>query len=248
MATPGSSTKINAIAGISQIMQSTSDEEATFASAVYHAGIIIKKSDGKLYLTDGVKTFANLTPIVDTAVVPLSAAAATAVNKSFGEDGKATNAEGAFVVLGADGKISDDRLSVVDGGKIVASYLSDIYDEETGKLKLDVVPDVCRAHLTYVATYAELPSEGTADSGLYLVLDASGDPTVDKGAATYAYRAETKEWIKIAEAESLDVDYGKIECSETNVEAAGAVMYKHTVELTAPTLTQYASLLSATGA
>lgn len=38
-----------------------------------------------------------------------------------------------------------------------------------------------------------------------LVLDASADATVDAGAATYIYRSSTTSWIKISEAESLDV-------------------------------------------
>jgi hypothetical protein len=38
-----------------------------------------------------------------------------------------------------------------------------------------------------------------------LVLDATGDSTVASGAATYLYRVSTTSWIKISEAESLDL-------------------------------------------
>lgn len=38
-----------------------------------------------------------------------------------------------------------------------------------------------------------------------LVLDASADPTVNAGAATYVWRSSTSTWIKISEAESMDV-------------------------------------------
>lgn len=38
-----------------------------------------------------------------------------------------------------------------------------------------------------------------------MVLDATGDETVSRGAATYIYREEGKEFIKISEFESLDV-------------------------------------------
>lgn len=38
-----------------------------------------------------------------------------------------------------------------------------------------------------------------------LVLDATGDPTVASGAATYLYRVATTSWIKLNEAESLDL-------------------------------------------
>jgi hypothetical protein len=40
-----------------------------------------------------------------------------------------------------------------------------------------------------------------------LVLDASDDPSVDSGAATYIYRLSTTEWIKISEWESLDLSF-----------------------------------------
>jgi hypothetical protein len=38
-----------------------------------------------------------------------------------------------------------------------------------------------------------------------LVLDASTDPTVTSGAATYIYKLSTTTWYKVSEAESLDV-------------------------------------------
>ena len=38
-----------------------------------------------------------------------------------------------------------------------------------------------------------------------LVLDASGDPTVTAGAATYVYDTVTTTWYKVSESESLDV-------------------------------------------
>lgn len=38
-----------------------------------------------------------------------------------------------------------------------------------------------------------------------LVLDASADATVTSGAATYVYQLSTTSWIKISEAESLDI-------------------------------------------
>lgn len=38
-----------------------------------------------------------------------------------------------------------------------------------------------------------------------LVLDASGDETVSHGAATYIYRKDSEEFVKISEFESLDI-------------------------------------------
>jgi hypothetical protein len=43
-------------------------------------------------------------------------------------------------------------------------------------------------------------------NGLYvLVLDATGDPTVTTGAASYVWREATSSWIKMTEYESLDL-------------------------------------------
>lgn len=47
-----------------------------------------------------------------------------------------------------------------------------------------------------------------AKNGLQIiVVDASGDPTVASGAATYVYRESTTSWIKIAEHESQDISF-----------------------------------------
>lgn len=40
---------------------------------------------------------------------------------------------------------------------------------------------------------------------LVYVLDATGDPTVASGAASYIWKANTSEWIKLTEFESMDV-------------------------------------------
>jgi len=46
----------------------------------------------------------------------------------------------------------------------------------------------------------------TPTNGKYvLVLDASGDPTVNSGAASYVWRAATSQWIKLTEYESMDM-------------------------------------------
>jgi hypothetical protein len=46
----------------------------------------------------------------------------------------------------------------------------------------------------------------TPSNGLtVLVVDASADPTVDTGAATYVYRESNTSWVKISEYESLDI-------------------------------------------
>lgn len=40
---------------------------------------------------------------------------------------------------------------------------------------------------------------------MVLVLDASADPNVTSGSATYVYRLSTTTWIKISESESMDL-------------------------------------------
>jgi hypothetical protein len=52
-------------------------------------------------------------------------------------------------------------------------------------------------------------------------------------------------WVKIAEVESLDIDVAAIRCDYTNVQAAGAVMYDHTVLLEAPSATDFVTMMEA---
>lgn len=65
-----------------------------------------------------------------------------------------------------------------------------------------------------------------------LVIDASADPTVTSGAATYVYRLSTTSYIKISEAESLDIvlDWANIQNGPTSSPAAidNAVTLSHT--------------------
>lgn len=65
-----------------------------------------------------------------------------------------------------------------------------------------------------------------------LVLDATADPTVDSGAATYIYRLATDSYIKISEAESLDIvlDWNNIQNGPSSTPTAidNAVTQSHT--------------------
>ncbi len=67
-----------------------------------------------------------------------------------------------------------------------------------------------------------------------LVLDATGDSTVASGAATYLYRVSTTSWIKLSEAESLDLILqwaniqGKPTSSPTAIDTAVANSHTHT--------------------
>ena len=67
-----------------------------------------------------------------------------------------------------------------------------------------------------------------------LVLDATGDPTVTSGAATYLYRVSTTSWIKLNEAESIDLVLqwaniqGKPTSSPTAIDTAVSNSHTHT--------------------
>jgi len=66
-----------------------------------------------------------------------------------------------------------------------------------------------------------------------LVIDASADPTVDSGAASYVWRQATSQWIKLTEYESLDLQLtwanlsGKPTSSPSAIDAAVANSHTH---------------------
>jgi len=66
-----------------------------------------------------------------------------------------------------------------------------------------------------------------------MVLDATGDPTVASGAATYIYRADTSTFVKISEAESLDLALqwanitGRPTSSAAAIDSAVAAAHSH---------------------
>lgn len=85
--------------------------------------------------------------------------------------------------------------------------------------------------LVVVDDIAARDALGTPDGGtMVLVLDASDDATVDSGAATYVYVTGTG-WVKISEAESLDLilDWDDIQNgpSSTAANIDQAVNWRH---------------------
>ena len=247
--TPGSSAKLNTVKGVSSILFTTASEESSLSNKVLPAGILVKKSDGKVYITDGTSTLDEIPVLVDQV---LTSAEKTALSTALGT-GSYVAAAGGVVVHDANGKIDDGSLNVVSSGKIVESYLSDYIDPDTHKVLLSALPDTVRAGVTYVADIDardELSAE--QKKSLAFVIDATDDPTVTRGAAMYGWD-ETAEsgsgaWVKIAEVESLDIDVAAIQCDYTNVQAAGAVMYDHTVFLEAPTASEFVELQEAASA
>lgn len=245
--TPGSSSKLNTVKGVSSMMVTTSSEETSLATKVLPAGILVKKSDGKVYLTDGTKTLESIDPLIDQI---LTSVEKTALSAAFGT-GSYVAAAGGVVVHGANGKIDDSELNVVNDGKIVESYLADYIDPVTHKVLLSALPDTVRAGVTYVADIAARDAlSDEQKKSLAFVIDATDDTTVTQGAAMYGWEATANDgagaWVKIAEVESLDIDVAAIRCDYTNVQAAGAVMYDHTVFLEAPTAAQFVALQEAT--
>lgn len=67
-----------------------------------------------------------------------------------------------------------------------------------------------------------------------LVVDASDDATVTSGAATYVWRESTEAWIKISEAESMDIQLtwsaltGKPSSSASQIDSAVTASHSHT--------------------
>ena len=217
---PGSASKLNTISGVSAFLSFTSAEETSLATKVLPANILVKKSDGKFYYTDGTATVAALPVLIDNV---LTAAEKGALSAAF-STGSYVAAAGGVVVHDGTGKIADSSLNVVENGKVVESYLSDYIDPTTHKVLLSALPDTVKAGVTYVATYADLASlDAEQKKSLAFVIDATDDPSgeVHQGAAMYAFQGGN--WVKIAEVESLDIDISAIECSYTNIVAAGGV-------------------------
>ena len=243
--TPGAAGKLNTIKGISKIINTSSAEETTLATKVFPAGLIVKKSDGKIYVTDGVTTLADLPPRVDQVV---DSAEKGALSAAFSTGSYVIAANG-VVVHDGTGKISDDSLNLVNNGKLVESYLSEYIDQSTHKVLLSALPDTVRAGVTYVADITARDAlSAEQKKSLAFVIDATADTTVTQGSAMYAWDASQNAgsgaWVKIAEVESLDIDVAAIECSYTNMQAGGAVMYDHELEI-GMTATELGALLDA---
>lgn len=257
--TPGSSTKLNHLTGVVRLTNLTNAEKTSLAEKVLKANILIVDEDRKIYLTDGVKKISELTPVVDTTIAPLTNAMREALNKTFSGDSGAYKAtEGGFVVLGAAGgdghpKIADVQLNLVDqNGHLVATYLQDVLTDSNGIIKLEKLPSQMRQHMVFVENYAALAGL-TPEQKLNMVwvIDASDDPSgkVESGWAIYVWNIQggvaTGDPIKAMEGEGLDIDFDAIASTYENIQKAGAVMYDHPLQMDAPTLTNYVSLLEA---
>lgn len=245
--TPGSNTKLNTIKGVAKILETTASEETALASSVLPGNLLVKKSNGKIYLTDGVKALSAIDLLIDKSI---TAGEQAALDAAFATNDTYAIASGGVVVHNGSGKIDDASLNVVSSGKIVESYLSDYIDQTTHKVLLSALPDTVRAGVNYVANITARDAlSAEQKKSLAFVIDATADTTVASGAAMYAWDASgnsgSGEWVKIAEVESLDIDISAIECSYTNIVAAGGVVYDHTLLVDPPTATQLTALMAA---
>lgn len=235
----GSASKENKLKGYVLATGFTAAEASTFADKVWPAGMtLFSTENGKIYFADGKTKFSELKPIVDPSIAVLSAAERGALSKAFAT-GVYVAADGGVLVAGADGKLADTSLNLIDtDGKVKDSYIKMIGTD--GKIKLDYIPDSIRAHVRMVATYSDLDTATDEDKkGLVFVADASGDSTVAAGWAEYLWKDNA--WVKVAEGESLDVDVSSFITHDT-IEAQGAVMYDHPVVLGGLTLTEVSNL------
>ena len=59
----GSSTKLNSIAGVSQVLQLTNSEKISLANKILPPNILVRDDAGVLYMTDGINPVSALEPI-----------------------------------------------------------------------------------------------------------------------------------------------------------------------------------------
>ena len=219
--TVGSNTKLNTIKGVAKILSVTQAELTTLANKVLPSNLLVLEPDGKVYLTDGVKTLAQLPVLIDQVVTE---AEKGALNAAF--------STGSYVAA---------------AGGVVLADLTDA----NGVVLVDKLPTQVRANVKYVADITARDAlTGDALTGLVFVIDATADSTVDSGAAMYAWDATLNSnaggWVKIAEHESLDIDVPDIECSYDNIVREGGVVYDHTLLVEAPTATDLVAKMEAT--
>ncbi|WP_028627518.1 hypothetical protein [Metapseudomonas resinovorans] len=87
-----------------------------------------------------------------------------------------------------------------------------------------------------------------------LVQDATGDPTVDAGAALYAWNPATTSWLKVAEYESMDVTLtwdaiqGRPTSTPAQIDSAVGQAHSHANKTTLDKFSELAGALRYNGA
>ena len=232
--TPGAANKLNHVSGIASAISLTEEDiqNPSLMGKILPKGFFINFPDGQIAVTDGTTTIGSLSKSVDKLLIGVEKDALVKTFSGLDKTYKATS--GGFLVLGTDAKI--DPISMP----------ATVYDTATGKIKLDALPDSVRAGVSTIADYAGLSTVSEEQKkGLILVLDASADASVDKGAAMYQWVSDKNTFLKIAEVESLDIDVAALRPNYQNIQAAGAIMYDHPVIMEPPSLTDMVALMEA---
>ena len=125
------------------------------------------------------------------------------------------------------------------GGGFMEVYMSNTLGDSLNRIyneaDIQALIDASLAGISgvqIVNTIAERDALNPSTNIQVLVIDASADPDVTSGAATYIYRQSTDTYIKISEAESLDVvlDWANIQNGPASSPSAidNAVTLSHT--------------------
>jgi hypothetical protein len=117
-------------------------------------------------------------------------------------DGTSTWMELPYVV---DATLTEDQLELLNDINLTNGI---VVLDTNGLIPLDVLPDQVKTHIKYMADILSRDATPEEDRHfIYVVLDASGDPTVASGAATYSWDDTNSVWVKLSEFESMDIDF-----------------------------------------
>lgn len=116
-----------------------------------------------------------------------------------------------FKVNSLPGTLQPDSFYYVANGGYAESYLTDTAGNAKAIGNSAMIETIASALVTSVNNIQIVPDIAARDALtptttiFVLVQDASDDPTVTAGAATYIYDTVSDEWIKVAEYESMDI-------------------------------------------
>lgn len=118
-----------------------------------------------------------------------------------------------YKVTSLPSTLEADSFYFVENGGYAESYLTNNAGlprsiGNTGMINTLIAEAVGQLEAGGVVIVADIAERDTLTpvvNTLVLVIDASGDPTVDAGAALYVYNVSGQEYIKVSEYESMDV-------------------------------------------
>jgi hypothetical protein len=120
-------------------------------------------------------------------------------------DGTSTWTELSYIV---DATLTDEQLELLNNINLTDGV---VILDSNGLIPLDTLPDQAKSHIKYVTDIPNRDAILEEDRHfIYVVLDASGDPTVESGAATYSWDDTNAVWVKLSEFESIDMDFSSL--------------------------------------